>query len=154
LSLQERLYEDMKEAMKAREAGKRKLSTIRLARAAIKYREIELGYDLTDEDVLAVLAREVKQRRESIVEFKHVDRPDVVKNLEDEIAVLEVYLPQQLSIDEIMETARQVVVSTGASSMRDLGHVMGVLMPLMKGRADGKMVQEVVRSLLTGADAK
>jgi uncharacterized protein YqeY len=154
LSLQERLYEDMKEAMKAREAGKRKLSTIRLARAAIKYREIELGYDLTDEDVLAVLAREVKQRRESIVEFKHVDRPDAVKNLEDEIAVLEVYLPQQLSVDEIMETARQVVVSTGASSMRDLGHVMGVLMPLMKGRADGKMVQEVVRSLLTGAAAK
>lgn len=149
MSLQERLYEDMKKALKERESGKLKLSVIRLVRSALKNRAIELGRELTDEDVIEVLAREVKQRREAIEEYKRVGRPDVAAELEAEIAVLQEYLPRQLSRDEIAAEAREVISSVGAKGPKDLGRVMGVLMPRLKGRADGKVVQEVVRALLT-----
>ncbi|MGB9791639.1 MAG: GatB/YqeY domain-containing protein [Thermacetogeniaceae bacterium] len=149
MSLQERLYEDMKKALKEREAGKLKLSVIRLVRSALKNRAIELGRELTDEDVIEVLAREVKQRREAIEEYNRVGRPDVAAELEAEIAVLQEYLPRQLSREEIAAEAREAIASVGAKGPKDLGRVMGALMPRLKGRADGKVVQEVVRALLT-----
>ncbi|HAA89207.1 MAG TPA: aspartyl-tRNA amidotransferase [Peptococcaceae bacterium] len=148
MSLQERLYNDMKKALKEREAGRKRLAVIRLARAALKNREIALGRKLTDEDVIEVLAKEVKQRREAIIEYKKVNRLDVVAELEEEIAVLEEYLPQQLSLEEIRKMACEVIAASGARSPRDAGRVMSVLMPRLKGRADGKVVHEVVRSLL------
>lgn len=148
MSLQDKLNEDMKAALKARETGKLRLSVIRLARSALKYRAIELGRELTDQDVVEVLAREVKQRREAIQEYQRAGRQDVVENLEAEIGILEEYLPQQLSREEIAAAAREAIAAVGAQGPRDLGRVMGVLMPQMKGRADGKMVQEVVKSLL------
>jgi len=148
LSLQERLFNDMKKALKAREAGKKQLSVIRMARAALKNRAITLGRELTDEDVIEVLAKEVKQRREAIREYTRLGRPDVGAELEEEIAVLETYLPRQLSEEEITRIAREVVASTGAGEVRDLGRVMGAIMPGLKGRADGKAVQEIVRKLL------
>ncbi len=150
LSLQERLFEDMKKALKAREAGRKQLSVIRMARAALKNHSIALGRELTDDDVIEVLAKEVKQRREAILEYTRVRRPDVVAELEEEIAILEVYLPQQLSREEITRLAREAITATGAREVRSLGRVMSVLMPKMKGRADGKVVQEIVRKLLSG----
>lgn len=154
MSLQERLYEDMKKALKDREAGKLRLSVIRLARSALKNRAIEMGRELTDQDVVEVLAREVKQRREAIEEYKRVGRQDVATELEAEIAILQEYLPRQLSREEIAAEAGEVISSMGAKGPKDLGRVMGALMPRMKGRADGKVVQEVVRMLLSETERK
>jgi len=148
MSLQERLYEDMKKALKEREAGKLQLSVIRMARSAIKNRSIELGRELTDEDVIEVLAKEVKLRREALAEYRRAGRQETVAELEAEIAVLEKYLPRQLDRNEIVQMAREAIAATGAQSERDLGKVMGVLMPRLKGRADGKLVNEVVREIL------
>lgn len=148
MSLQERLYEDMKEALKARKAGKLQLSVIRMARAALKNRSIALGRDLVDDDVIDVLAKEVKMRREAIPEYDYAGNQDMVMKLQKEITILEKYLPQQLDKKEIAQMAREVITSTGASSERDLGKVMGALMPRLKGRADGKLVNNVVRELL------
>lgn len=138
----------MKKALKAREAGKLQLSVIRMARSAIKNRSIELGRDLTDEDVIEVLAKEVKMRREALAEYRRAGRQETVAELEAEIAILEKYLPRQLDRNEIVQMAREAVAATGAQSERDLGKVMAVLMPKLKGRADGKLVNEVVRGIL------
>ncbi|MGB4504694.1 MAG: GatB/YqeY domain-containing protein [Syntrophaceticus sp.] len=148
MSLQDRLYEDMKKAMKAREAGKLRLSVIRMARAALKNREIALGHDLSEEEAIEVLAKEAKMRRDAILDYQHAGRQDKMAELESEIKILEEYLPQQLSKDEIIQLAQETIVSVGASSERDLGKVMGVLMPRVKGRADGKLVNQCVRDLL------
>ena len=138
----------MKKALKEREAGKLQLSVIRMARSAIKNRSIELGRELTDEDVIEVLAKEVKMRREALAEYRRAGRQEAVAELEAEIAVLEKYLPRQLDRNEIVQMAREAIAATGAQSERDLGKVMGVLMPRLKGRADGKLVNEVVREIL------
>ncbi|KUK36729.1 MAG: uncharacterized protein PWP44_1149 [Thermacetogenium sp.] len=138
----------MKKALKEREAGKLQLSVIRMARSAIKNRSIELGRELTDEDVIEVLAKEVKLRREALAEYRRAGRQETVAELEAEIAVLEKYLPRQLDRNEIVQMAREAIAATGAQSERDLGKVMGVLMPRLKGRADGKLVNEVVREIL------
>jgi uncharacterized protein YqeY len=148
LTLQERLFNDMKEALKARQAGKQRLSVIRLARSALKYRAIAKGSDLTEQDVLDVLAKEVRMRRDAIEEYTRLGRMDAVADLEAEISILEGYLPSQLSKEEIHDLALQVITSAGATSMRQIGVIMGELMPKLKGRADGKIVQEIVRSLL------
>ncbi len=149
MTLQERLFNDMKEALKARQAGKQRLSVIRLARASLKYRAIAKGADLTEQDVLDVLAREVRMRRDDILEYTRVNRMDVVAELEAEIAILEEYLPRQLSREEIQNLASQAIATTGTTDVRQIGSVMGALMPQVKGRADGRAVQEIVCSLLT-----
>ena len=148
MSLQDRLYEDMKKAMKAREAGKLRLSVIRMARAALKNREIAIEKNQTEEEAIEVLAKEAKMRRDAILDYQHAGRHDKMAELESEIKILEEYLPQQLSKDEIIQLAQETIVSVGASSERDLGKVMGVLMPRVKGRADGKLVNQCVRDLL------
>ncbi len=122
---------------------------IRLARAALKDRAIAQGRELTEQDVLDVLGKEVRMRRDAILEYARFDRMDVVAGLESEIAILNEYLPQQLSPKEIEDLARQTIDALGARDMRQMGSVMGALMPQVKGRADGKAVQEIVRSLLT-----
>jgi uncharacterized protein YqeY len=148
LTLQERLFNDMKEALKARQSGKQRLSVIRLARASLKNRAIAQGRELTEQDVLDVLAKEVKLRRDAIIEYTRANRMDVVAELEADIAILEEYLPGQLSREEIRELASQAIAATGATDVRQIGSVMGSLMPKLKGRADGKAVQEIVHSLL------
>lgn len=146
--MKERLNEDMKQAMKAREAGKERLSVIRLARAAIKYAEIDRRHELSDEEVLEVLAREVKQRRDAILEYQKANRPEAVAALEREMNIVLGYLPRQMSADEIRALAREVVAQVGARDGKDMGKVMGALMPKVKGRADGKLVNQIVRELL------
>ncbi len=148
MSLKEQLTEDMKTAMKAKEAGKQRLGVIRLVRSAVRQLEIDGKKELDDAGVLAVLSKEVKQRRDSITEFKKGGREDLVQQNEEEIAILMEYLPQQLSEDEVRSLVKEAVAVSGASTARDMGKVMKVLMPKVKGRADGKLVNDLVRGML------
>jgi uncharacterized protein YqeY len=148
LSLKGRLVEDMKAAMKAKEEGKVRLSVIRMVRAAIKNTEIDKKIELSDAQVIEVLAREVKMRRDAMEEFSKAKRPDKVQELEEEVAILMEYLPQQLTEGEIRELAKVIIAETGAQGPKDLGKVMGVISPKTKGRADGKLVNQIVRELL------
>jgi uncharacterized protein YqeY len=148
MSLKDKLTADMKLAMKAREAGKLSLSVIRMVRANIKYAEIELKQDLNDEQVLDVLSKEVKMRRDSMAEFAKGNRPDLVENLEREIEVLMHYLPEQLNEAEIRSLVKDAVIKSGASTAKEMGKVMGILMPSVKGKADGKLVNTIVREML------
>jgi len=148
LSLKDRLVEDMKVAMKAKEEGKVRLSVIRMTRAAIKNAEIDKQVEFNDDQVIEVLAKEVKMRRDSIEEFSKANRPDTVKALEEEISVLMEYLPQQLSEGEIRQLAQETIAEVGAQGPKDLGKVMGKITPKTKGRADGKLVNQIVRELL------
>lgn len=148
MSLKERLTEDMKQAMRDKEAGKLRLSVIRMVRANIKNVEIDRKQELSDDEVLDVLAKEVKMRRDSVEEFKKGSRPDLVENLEREIEILMDYLPKQLSEAEVRALVESAVAQTEATSPKEMGKVMAVLMPKVKGRADGKMVNTIVREML------
>ena len=146
MSLMEQLTADMKEAMKKGE--KERLSVIRLVRGAVRQAEIDGKKTLTDDEVIAVIGKEVKMRRDSIEDFARGGRTDLVKKTQAEIAVLMPYLPKQLSTDEVKKIVADVIAAVGASTAKDMGKVMGALMPRVKGRADGKLVNEIVRSLL------
>jgi uncharacterized protein len=148
MSLQARLMEDMKQAMKDKEPGKFRLSVIRMVRASLKNVEIDKKRELTDEEVLEVLAREVKMRRDGMEEFTKAGRPDLVQNLETEIAILMEYLPKQLDESEIRQLVREIIASVGAVTEKDLGKVMSALKPKIKGIADGKVVNAIVREEL------
>ncbi len=148
MSLKEKLTADMKEAMKAKEEGKQRLSVIRLVRGAVRQQEIDGKKELSDEDVLGVISKEVKQRRDSIEDFKKGGRDDLVAEAEAEIAILMGYLPQQLSEDEVRSLVQEAIAVSGATSPKDMGKVMKELMPKVKGRADGKLVNGIVKELL------
>jgi uncharacterized protein YqeY len=147
MSLKDKLTEDLKQAM--RQGDERRKSTIRLVRAAIANAEIEQGEELGDDDVLAVIAKQAKQRRESVTEFAKAGRQDLVDQEEEELQVLLSYLPAQMSRDEIKVAARQVIAEVGATSMAQMGEVMRPLMSRLKGKADGSLVNQVVREILT-----
>lgn len=147
--LKERLTEDMKQAMREREAGKFRLSVIRMVLASIKNVEINERRELTQEDLLAILSKEVKMRRDSLEEFKKANREDLAASAQAEIEILVAYLPAQLSESEIREIVQQAVEKTGASTAKDMGKVMAEIMPKTKGRADGKIVNQIVREFLS-----
>lgn len=146
MSLAERLNEDMKQAMRAQD--KFRLSTIRMVRAAVKNQEIDLRRPLEDSEVLDILSREVKQRKDSLQEFQKAGRDDLVTDLAAEIDIIAQYLPQQLTEEEIKAIVTQTIQETGASSKADMGKLMGALMPKVKGRADGKLVNQLVQQFL------
>lgn len=146
MSLSERLNEDMKQAMKSQD--KFKLSVIRMVKASIKNLEIDQHKTLDDNEVLDVISREIKQRKDSLQEFKQAGRDDLVQKLEAEIAILMEYMPQQLSEEEIKVIVQQTIQEVGATSKADMGKVMGALMPKVKGRADGKLVNQLVQQSL------
>lgn len=146
MSLNERLNEDMKQAMKSKD--KFKLSIIRQIRSAIKYAEIEKHAELNDDEVLQIIHREVKQRKDSLQDFEKAGRDDLVEQVQSELVVISEYLPQQLTEEEIQEIVKQTIQEVGASSKADMGKVMGALMSKIKGRADGKLVNQVVQQLL------
>lgn len=148
MSVSVKLKDDMKQAMRDREAGKFRLSVIRMVLASIKNLEIERKKTLSDEDVLDVLAKEVKLRRDAAVDFKKGNRQDLVDNLEKEIAILMDYLPAQLSEEELRAIIAEAVTVTQATQQKDMGKVMAVLLPQVKGRADGKMVSTIVKEFL------
>jgi uncharacterized protein YqeY len=146
MDLQQQLSADLKDAMRSRDE-RRKLA-IRAVRAAITNAEVERRRSLTEDEILALVAREVKQRRESITYFQEGDREDLVAQEQAEIDALEKYLPRQLSVEEIRSEARRVIEEVGATSPRDMGRVMREVMPAMRGRADGGQVSQIVRELL------
>lgn len=146
--LKDKLTEDMKQAMKDKEAGKLRLSVIRMVRSNIKNVEIDKKKELSEEEVMDVLAKEVKMRRDAMEEFKKANRPDLVENLEMEVAILMDYLPQQMTEAEVRRAVEEAVKETGASSPKEMGKVMAALMPKVKGRADGKLVNTIVKELL------
>jgi hypothetical protein len=148
MTLKNSLIKDLKQAM--RQGHERRKSTIRLVRAAIANAEIERGEELGDDDVLAIIAKQARQRRESVAEFAKAGRQDLVDQEEEELEILLSYLPTQMSRDEIEVAAQQVIAEVGATSMGQMGEVMRRLMSQLKGKADGSLVNQVVREILTG----
>lgn len=148
MTLEERLDADLKEAMKSGDTN-RKLA-IRAVKTAIKEAKVSgaEAHDLSEADVLAIIAKQVKQRRDSITEFAKGGRPDLIVQEEAEIAVLEVYLPRQLSEAEIRARAQAVIAELGVTDMKGLGPVMKRLTPELRGITDGQVVNRVVRELL------
>lgn len=146
MSLSERLNDDMKQAM--RDKDKFKLTVIRIIRSAIKNVEIDQRKELTDDEVLTILNREVKQRRDSLQDFEKAGRDDLVEKINLELAIISEYLPQQLSEEEIKSIVQQTIQEVGASTKAEIGKVMGALMPKVKGRADGKIVNQIVQQSL------
>ncbi len=149
MSLKEQLLADMKEAMKEREAGKLRLSVIRMVRAAVKNSEINGKKELTEDEVMAVVLKEVKMRQDALAEFTKAGRQDLIDQTKAEVAVLQKYLPEALSDEELRDVAAKVIAQVGAESVKHLGKVMPLVMAQTKGRADGKRVNAVVRELLT-----
>ncbi|MCL1849753.1 MAG: GatB/YqeY domain-containing protein [Clostridiales bacterium] len=148
MPLMDRLNEDMKAAMKAKEEGKLKLSVIRMIKSAVKYQEIDNGDSLDDDGVTTVIARELKQRREVLPEYEKNGRHDMVRTLEEEIAVLMDYLPRQLDESELRAMIAETIEETGAAGPKDMGKVMGKISAATKGKADGRMVSDLVKDAL------
>ncbi len=144
--LTQTIQQEMTAAMRAGDAGRR--DALRLLIAAFQNARIAAGHELDDDEAIRVLQREAKQRRESIVEYERAAREDLVQREQEELAVIEAYLPQALTEAEIEELARAVVAEVGASSPSDLGRVLRPLMARVAGRADGRRVNELVRGLL------
>ena len=142
MSLTERLNNDMKQAMKDKD--KVRLSVIRMVRTAIKNAEIDQQRTLSDDEVIAVLNREMKQRRDSLQAFESAGRQDLIEEVKQEIQILIDYLPAQMSEDEVRAVVREVIAEVGAAGKSDMGKVMSALMPKVKGRADGKLVNQIV----------
>jgi len=148
MSLKDKLTEDLKQAM--RQGDELGRSTLRLVMAAIKNAEIEKRRELEEGELLAIIAKEAKQRRESIAQFEKGRRQDLADREKAELQILVAYLPEQLSREEIEAKARQIIEEVGAASPAQMGQVMRQLMPLMQGKADGKLVSQVVKELLAG----
>ncbi|HTG82359.1 MAG TPA: GatB/YqeY domain-containing protein [Geobacteraceae bacterium] len=146
MALRERLSDEMKEAMKARDDLR--LSAIRLIRSAVKNKDIELKRELAEQEIVEVIASLVKQRRESIRLFGEAGRQDLVEKEEKELAVLLGFLPQQLSREDVAELVDRIIAESGAQGGKDMGRVMKALMPHVAGRADGKMVSDIVKEKL------
>ncbi len=146
-ALQQKLTDDLKQAMKGGDTVKR--SVIRLVMAAIKNAEIAKQKALEDGDILGIIAKEIRQRKESIEAFKQGDRPELAAQEEAEMAILEAYLPAQMSRDEIVAEARKVIEEVGAGGLGDKGKVMPKLIAKLKGKADGREINEVVTELLS-----
>jgi hypothetical protein len=147
MSLKQQITEDMKAAMRARETAR--LGAIRLLLAAMKQREVDERIELTDADVVAIIEKMLKQRRDSISQFKAANRQDLVDVEEFEVTVLQGYMPQQLSEAEIASAIAEAIAATGAAGPQDMGRVMGVVKPKLAGRADMGKVSGLIKAQLT-----
>ena len=148
MSLLEQLNSDMKLFMKNRE--KDKLIVIRMVKASLQNEAIKLKKDsLTGDEELTVLSREIKQRKDSLHEFSKANRLDLVDKVQKEIDILDVYLPEQLSEEELQAVVKETIAETGASSKADMGKVMSAIMPKLKGKADGAVINRLVSEQLS-----
>lgn len=151
VSIKEQLMADMKVAMKAREEGKLALNVIRMARAHIKQAEIDGGHvDFDDDQVLAILRKEVKQRKETLDEIRNSGRDDLVAETEAEITVLKKYLPPEMSEEAICKVVTDVIAEL-EPGQKTMGSVMKAVMAKLKGQADGKVINRIVREVLSGS---
>lgn len=148
MSLLESLNNDMKQAMKNKE--KDKLSVIRMVKASLQNEAIKLGQkELSEEEELTILSRELKQRKDSLHEFDNAGREDLVEKLRAELAVVELYMPKQLSEEEVSKIVKETISEIGANSKADMGKVMAAIMPKVKGKADGSLVNKLVQQHLS-----
>lgn len=147
--LKDKIQEDLRAAMIAKDAPK--LSAIRMLKSAIQYFEIQkgAGYEATDEDVMEVVGKEIKKRKESIELYKQGGREKSAANEQSEIDILQSYLPEQMGEDEVRNLVKQAVQETRATTMQEMGKVMGALMPKIKGKADATLVSTIVRESLS-----
>jgi uncharacterized protein YqeY len=152
MSLLKRLDEDLKAAMKRSDAVS--LSALRMAKAAIKNQQIEKGHELSDDEIVAVFSSMAKQRRESIEQFSRGGREDLAERERQELSVLQSYMPAQLSNEEVERLIIQAIQESSARSEADMGRVMKLLMPKIKGVADGKWVNTRVKELLSSPETK
>lgn len=148
MSLKAQINDDIKQAMRSGE--KERLKTLRMLTAAIKQREVDERVEPDDPQILALIEKMIKQRRESAAQYRAGDRPDLADVEEAEIRILEPYLPEQLSEDELIEIVDSAIAEAGASGMSAMGQVMGLLKPRVQGRADMGEVSRLVRSRLAG----
>jgi uncharacterized protein YqeY len=150
MGLKEKIQQDIKQAMKEKERDK--LSTLRLLMSEIKNKEIDAGGDLEDSDILALIQKAAKQRKESIEQYKKGSRDELAAKEERELEILSAYLPQQLSREELEGIIKEAIAKCGATSPKEMGKVMKEVMPAVKGRADGKEVNALVRSMLEAGE--
>jgi uncharacterized protein YqeY len=149
MGLKEQIPEDLKNALRNKKTLE--LSVLRMLQAALKNKEIDNKKEaLTDEIAISVVGAEIKKRRDAVREFEKVNRPDAADQEKAEIEILMKYMPQQMSEDEIRDVVKSAVEETQAESMKDIGKVMKALMPKVKGKADGAIVNKIVRELLEG----
>jgi Uncharacterized conserved protein len=147
MGLVDRLTDDMKQAMKARD--KARLSVIRMIKTALQNESIKKGKALSEDEALIVLSHELKQRKDSLQEFKNADRQDLVDEVSAEIKVVQSYMPQQLSEEDVQSMINETITEIGASSKADIGKVMKAIMPKVQGRADGSLINRLVRNKLS-----
>lgn len=148
--LKQQLRDELKNSMLAKDTEK--TSVLRLLLSALNYYEIQKGganYEATDEDVLTVIQKEVKQRKDSIEQFANAKRQDLADKETKEMEILQKYLPAQMNEEEVTTLVKEAIAQTGATSMADIGKIMGVLMPKVKGKADGNLVNKIVREKLS-----
>ena len=147
MSLRVQIKDDIKAAMKAKDVQKR--DALRLLDSAMKQIEVDERKELTDDDVMAIITKQIKQRNDAAAQYKDAGRDDLLEKELAEIAVFEVYLPAQLSDDELAETVKAIIAETGAESMKDMGKVMGAAKAKIGSQADGKRINECVKALLS-----
>ncbi|MFQ5881920.1 MAG: GatB/YqeY domain-containing protein [Candidatus Methylomirabilales bacterium] len=148
MDLKARLHQDLQAALKA--GRKEKVSTVRLLLSAVKNREVEKGGRLTETEILQLVVKECTQRRESIQQFRRGGREDLASKEEAELQILEQLLPEAMTPEELLAKVREAIAATQASSAKDMGRVMAYLMPQVAGRAEGKVVSQLVRQELSG----
>ena len=146
MTLKDRLTNDLKEAMKNKEQVRK--SVVTLIRAGIKQCEVDTRQELTDEDIISLISKQLKQRKDALVDFEKSNRTDLIEQTNQEIAILENYLPEQLDDVELKEIITKVVEEVGATSMKDMGKVMAKTILLVQGRADGKRINAMVKQIL------
>ena len=146
MTLKDRLTDDLKEAMKNKEQVRK--SVVTLIRAGIKQCEVDTRQELTDEDIISLISKQLKQRKDALVDFEKANRTDLIEQTNQEIAILENYLPKQLDDVELKEIIIKVVEEVGATSMKDMGKIMDRTFSLVEGRADGKRINAMVKQIL------
>ncbi|MCT8139676.1 GatB/YqeY domain-containing protein [Anaerobacillus sp. CMMVII] len=147
MNLLDRLTVDMKEAMKNKE--KQRLSVIRMVKSALQNEAIKLKKELTEDEALTVLNRELKQRKDSLHEFEKANREDLAEKVREEVVILKAYMPEQLSEEEVAEIVKSTIQEIGATSKADMGKVMGAIIPKVKGKTDGSVVNRLVQQYLS-----
>ncbi len=146
MSLKEKLAEDLKQAMKNKDQLRKNVIT--MIRADVKQTEVDKRVELNDSDIIDIISKQAKQRRDALAEFEKGGRSDLMEQAQQEIDVLLTYLPEQLSEEEIVKIVGETISEIGAGSMKDMGKVMAAVLPKVKGKADGKLVNEAVKRLL------
>ena len=146
MTLKERLMEDMKVSMRNKETLKK--SVITMIRASVKQKEVDDRVDVNDDDVIELIAKQLKQRKDALVEFEKAERDDLIAQTKAEIEILASYLPQQLTDEELEAVVRDAVAEVNAQSVKDMGNIMGKVMAVAKGRVDGKRINEMVKKVL------